>query len=71
MSGPGTVLYALYNYTFQSGPGFDRGQELNLVIKQPVVDNLSVAVKYGIGHRSGDIDDQTAHDARLFITYTF
>ncbi len=67
-----TKLYALYNYTWQNKAAFD-GQELNFVIKQPIVDNLTVAFKGGIGYlnwKDGS-GNTTATDARLFITYTF
>ena len=69
-----TVLYGLYNYTWQdhSKVAFD-GQELNIVVKQPITDNLTIAFKGGIGYRDGN--DGTANttdtDARLFVTYKF
>lgn len=63
-----TELYALYNYTWQNKAAFD-GQELNLVVKQPIVENLTAAFKLGLGYRDGP--NTTASDARLFITYTF
>ncbi|MCF7849934.1 MAG: hypothetical protein K9M45_13865 [Kiritimatiellales bacterium] len=66
-----TVLYALYNYTWHGTTAFD-GQELNLVAKQPIIDNLTVAVKCGIGYRDNKgADNTTATDARLFLTYAF
>lgn len=69
-----TVLYALYNYTWHDHDktNFD-GQELNVVVKRPVADNFSVAVKVGAGHLDGKAgrDDTTATDARLFLTYKF
>lgn len=66
-----TTLYGLYNYTWQNKLAFD-GQELNLVVKQQILDNLSAAVKGGIGHLDNETDgNSTATDVRLFITYTF
>ncbi len=69
-----TSLYALYNYTWQDNPlnNYD-GQELNVVIKQPLMENLSVALKVGIGSRDAKNggNDTTATDARLFLTYAF
>ncbi|MGD8631794.1 MAG: hypothetical protein PVG72_13835 [Gammaproteobacteria bacterium] len=67
-----TVLYALYNYTWQDNQRFD-GQELNIVVKQPIVDSFSLAIKGGIGHRDwhNGNSNTTATDARLFATYTF
>ena len=66
-----TKLYALYNHTWHSKTPYD-GQELNVVITQPICDNLTVAFKGGLGHRelSGG-GDTTATDVRLFVTYTF
>ncbi len=72
-----TALYALYNYTLldQSKNDLRQAQELNLVAKQPVpkIDNLTVALKFGIGTRDGvnGVSDTTATDTRLFVTYTF
>jgi len=66
-----TTLYGLYNYTWQSKSAFD-GQELNLVVKQQIIDNLSVAVKGGVGYldmKAGG--NTTATDIRLFLTYAF
>jgi hypothetical protein len=67
-----TVLYALYNYTWHDNQQFD-GQELNIVVKQQIMDSFSLAFKGGIGHRDQDngIDNTTATDARLFATYTY
>jgi len=68
-----TVLYLLYNYTWHDKTPYD-GQELNIVVKQPVCDNLSVALKVGAGYRDGKnaaTGDTTATDARLFVTYNF
>jgi hypothetical protein len=71
LAGPKTILYALYNYTWNDKAVFD-GQELNLVVKQPIIENLSVAVKYGIGQREYNSGNSTtAQDARLFLTYAF
>jgi len=69
-----TSLYALYNYTWQDDPKYNYdGQELNLVVKQPLMENLSVAVKVGVGTREAKNGgtDTTATDARLFLTYAF
>jgi len=63
-----TKLYALYNYTWQNKAAFD-GQELNLVVKQPIIENLTTTLKLGLGYRDGS--NTTASDVRLFITYTF
>ena len=69
-----TTLYGLYNFTWHDYliRPFD-GQELNLVVKQPIAKNLSVAFKGGVGLRDGKngTPDTTDIDARLFITYTF
>ena len=69
-----TTLYALYNFTWHdyTNRAFD-GQELNIVVKQPIAKNLTVAFKGGIGLRDGKngTPDSTDTDARLFITYTF
>ena len=64
-----TVLYALYNYTWNSDLPYD-GQELNLVIKQPIGDQVVIALKSGLGYRSGPADT-FASDTRLFATYLF
>lgn len=69
-----TSLYALYNYTWQDNPQYNYdGQELDLVVKQPLMDNLSVAFKFGVGHRDAKNggDNTTATDTRLFLTYMF
>jgi hypothetical protein len=69
-----TTLYGLYNFTWHDYDNrpFD-GQELNIVIKQPIVENLSVAFKGGVGWRDGKngTPDTTDTDSRLFITYVF
>jgi hypothetical protein len=67
-----TKLYLLYNYTWHDQLDFD-GQELNVVIKQPITENLTAAFKGGIGYRDWDNGDSntTDTDARLFLTYTF
>ena len=72
-----TVLYGLYNFTrHDTGKSNQRhGQELNIVVKQPVpkFDNLAVAFKGGIGYRDGinGTPDTVGTDARVFVTYTF
>ena len=68
-----TVLYALYNYTWNSKLPYD-GQELNVVVKQLVTDKLTVALKVGVGYRDGKnaaTGDTFASDTRLFVTYNF
>jgi hypothetical protein len=69
-----TAFYALYNYTWQDNPLYNYdGQELNIVVKQPLMENLSIAVKVGVGSRDAKnaAGDTTATDARLFLTYAF
>ena len=67
-----TSLYMLYVYTWQdhSRYAYD-GQEINFVVKQPITDNLSVAVKLGAGYQdwTAGKDNTVATDARLFVTY--
>jgi hypothetical protein len=69
-----TFLYMLYNYTWQdhSRTAYD-GQEINFVVKQPINEHLSVAVKCGAAYRDGrrNGEDTTATDSRLFMTYEF
>ena len=66
-----TVLYGLYNYTWHDELAYD-GQELNVVVKQPICDSLSIVFKGGVGHRENDSGrNTTAVDARLFVTYNF
>jgi len=69
-----TALYALYNYTWQDKPAYNYdGQELDLVVRQSLVDDLSVALKFGIATRDAKNggNDTTATDTRLFLTYAF
>ena len=69
-----TALYMLYSYTWQEHRRYAYdGQEINFVVKQPINDNLSIAVKVGAGYRDGTAgtDNTTATDARLFVTYDF
>ena len=69
-----TALYALYNYTWQDKPAYDYdGQELDLIVKQSLMDNLSVALKFGVATRDARNggNDTTATDTRLFLTYAF
>jgi hypothetical protein len=69
-----TSLYVLYNYTWQDSPQYNYdGQELDLVVKQTLIDNLSVACKFGVGHRDAKSggNTSTATDSRLFLTYVF
>ncbi len=71
-----TILYMLYTYTTHDRP-IDKasyeGQELNVVVKQPITDKLTVCVKAGVGYRDGKgaTDDTFASDTRLFVTYNF
>ena len=69
-----TTLYALYNATWHDHTNrpFD-GQELNVVVKQPIAENLTAAFKGGVGYRDGknNTPDTTDIDLRLFITYAF
>jgi hypothetical protein len=69
-----TALYALYNYTWQDKPAYNYdGQELDLVVKQSLMDSLSVALKFGVAKRNARNggNDTTATDTRLFLTYAF
>jgi hypothetical protein len=67
-----TGLYLLYNYTTHDTTPFE-GQELNVVISQPLSDRLTVALKSGVGYL--DYNDGRgntfATDTRLFVTYNF
>jgi hypothetical protein len=66
-----TALYALYNYTTHKVSKFD-GQELNVVVKQPIGDRASIALKVGAGYRDNETAgtaNTTATDARLFVTW--
>jgi len=66
-----TTLYVLYNYTWSPTLPYD-GQELNVVVKQPIGDQLTVALKIGLGyHDVENGEDSTATDTRLFVTYHF
>ncbi len=65
------ALYFLYHATWQSKGSFDDGQELDFVAKYPLVDNLSIALKVGVGQRDLAEDDTIATDTRLFLGYSF
>ena len=67
-----TILYMLYTYTTHDTVTFE-GQELNVVVKQPITDKLTVALKVGAGYRDGNAGtaDTFASDTRLFVTYNF
>jgi len=65
-----TALYGLYNYTGHDKLAYD-GQELNIVVKQPLFDNITLCLKAGFGYRDGSSVDSTATDTRLFVTYKF
>lgn len=69
-----TVFYTLYNYTWNDHAKTNfNGQELNLVLKRPVAENLTLAFKGGAAHRDGKVgrNDTTATDVRFFLTYSF
>ncbi len=67
-----TVLYALYNHTWQEKAAIDGGHELNVVVKQPICDSLSVSLKGALGYQyGGPGPDTTFTDGRVFLTYTF
>jgi len=78
-----TTLYGLYNYTRldkskthgSAGIALRQAQELNLVVKQPIpkIDNLTAALKVGLGYRDGvaGAGNTFGTDTRLFVTYTF
>jgi len=67
-----TALYALYSYTWNNSLSYD-GQELNVVVKQPIGDRLTLALKVGAGYRDDRNGgaDTVATDTRLFVTYNF
>ena len=67
-----TVVYSLYNYTWHQKLAYD-GQEMNVVVKRPVTENLTLAVKGGLGYRDSKSasDDLLGTDIRLFATYKF
>lgn len=69
-----TVLYALYSHTWldTAAVPFDC-QELNVVVKHPITDELTIAFKGGIADRDGKrgTTDNFATDARIFLTYKF
>lgn len=68
-----TVLYGLCNMTLYEDNATRRsGMEGNIVVKQPLSDNFSVAFKSGLGFRDNKGSADTfASDVRLFATYTF
>ncbi len=65
-----TVLYFLYHATWQDNASFEKAQELDFVAKYPLVDSLAIALKVGVGQRD-TVEDTTATDTRLFLTYSF
>lgn len=66
-----TILYGLLNATWHSKQAFD-GQELDLVVKQPITDNFTVCFKGGLGLRQNDDGtDSVQTDGRVFLTYKF
>jgi outer membrane porin, OprD family len=65
-----TTLYFLYHATWQDKSSFEDAQELDFVAKYPLVDNLAIALKVGVGQRD-KVDDTIATDTRLFLTYSF
>lgn len=67
-----TALYALYNHTWQEKAAIDGGHELNVVVKRPVCENVSVSLKGALGYQyGGSGPDTTFADGRVFVTYTF
>ena len=65
-----TILYTLAHYTIQNKlAAFDTAGELDVIVKQPIGANLTVAGKVGAGYRDGP--NTFATDARLFLTYAF
>lgn len=64
------VLYFLYHATWQDNASYDSGQELDFVARYPLVENLSVSLKFGVGQRD-KVEDTTATDTRLFLSYSF
>ena len=67
----GTILYALFNYTDNSDQD-THGYELDFIAKQPIIENLLVVFKGGIGQLETPFDyDKTGTDVRLFLTYNF
>ena len=67
-----TTLYGLYNFTWHDKLAFD-GQEVNVVVKHPLAENLTVAFKGGFGYRDWQdgAADTSDIDTRIFITYAF
>lgn len=66
-----TLLYLLYSYTGHEDLPYD-GHELNLVVRQQLTEQLSVALKFGYGLRQPDSgSDQHLSDSRLFVTWVF
>lgn len=66
----GTTLYALCNYTDNGKTNID-GYEINVIVKQPIIDNFVATVKGGFGERDSSTGgtDQGS-DIRLFLTYS-
>ena len=64
------ALYFLYHATWQDSGSFDKAQELDFVARYPLVDNLAVSLKVGVGHRD-KVEDTIGTDTRLFLTYSF
>ncbi|MGA0332735.1 MAG: hypothetical protein ACO3N7_07405 [Kiritimatiellia bacterium] len=64
-------LYLLGIVTWHSRMPFD-AEEMNLVLTHPLTDQVDIAVKAGVGYRQNDlIENSTATDARLFLTYRY
>ncbi len=66
-----TLLYLLYGYTWHSKKAFS-GQEVDVVVKQQIFEQFSVAFKGGYGSRRLDEGGSTsALDLRMFLTYAY
>jgi len=67
-----TAFYMLYNHTWHSEQDYD-GQELNMVVSQPIWHQLVASVKLGVGYRDGKSGqaNETFSDVRLLMTYEF
>jgi len=67
-----TAFYLLYNYTWHSELDYD-GQELNVVVSQPLLERLVASVKLGVGYRDGKSGraNEVLSDVRFLMTYEF
>ncbi|MDZ8120400.1 hypothetical protein [Pontiella agarivorans] len=65
-----TILYTLLQYTKQNDlAALNSAGELDLIVKQPVGENMTVCGKAGLGYQDGP--NTPAGDFRLFLTYAF